>query len=173
MKKLVLTLCIGLLTIFSASIVQANMTIPNTFTSGTPAHADSVNDNFTAIEIAMPGIEFIDTPIHTAVGFPSAVASSIQVTAPTDGFLFVHAWGNGNCSTMSENFMLQLENETTGVITGTAVNHRNTNHYQHFSISHVFVVGPGTDKINLLARCDTSGLIGVNTLTAIFLPNRY
>jgi len=84
------------------------LTIPNSFTSGTAASAADVNANFTAVETAvndndtrltgMPGIEYRYDSSGTSLtaAYSNAGAQSITVSAPAAGYIHVQLSGTMN-----------------------------------------------------------------------------
>ncbi len=72
----------------------AAVTIPNTFSAGTPAVAAQVNDNFTAVGNQMPAVKQVPaTDWITGVSTTSANLQSITITPPGSGFVIVTASG--------------------------------------------------------------------------------
>jgi hypothetical protein len=92
---------VGLLIIGSSVAVAyaGTVTLPNTFTAGTPAVADQVNANFTAVKNAVddnnarfPTAWFHEDDNSTAyIDNTNVTIASLAITAPSDGIVLVNA----------------------------------------------------------------------------------
>jgi hypothetical protein len=174
MRKTHLVILISIMLLLVAGQVSANMTIPNAFSGGTPAVAAEVNENFATIEEAMPGLEFSTGGFFGLASLKSTV-DSLQITAPTSGYIVVSAFGNVTCNNAASSSTLTLENETEAQETNLWTNTVETTSWHRYYITHVFTVGAGTDTINLNGYCSglATGSINVSSFYAIFIPNRY
>ena len=166
--------------ISSAPLLAGNIGAFTDFSAGDTLSAADMNSRFNTIRSAvndndtrMPGIEFIDANIATALTGTLAAVASITVTAPAAGFLYVNAFGNISCDTANSNRVV-LRNNTDSVETLLFVDSKDANVFHRYSISHVFPVGAGTDEIQVRSRCTggTAGTINVESLSAIFIPRR-
>ena len=71
----------------------AAVTIPNTFSAGTPAVAAQVNDNFTAVGNQMPAVKQAPAYNWVMMTAVSGNLESITITPPGSGFVIVTATG--------------------------------------------------------------------------------
>ena len=71
----------------------AAVTIPNTFSAGTPAVAAQVNDNFTAVGNQMPAVKQAPAYDWVLMTAASGNLESITITPPGNGFVIVTATG--------------------------------------------------------------------------------
>jgi hypothetical protein len=70
-----------------------NITVPNTFTSGTAAKASEVNANFSALANAMPAVKSVLLNSATLTTITGAALQNIQVNLPAAGQVVVNATG--------------------------------------------------------------------------------
>ena len=106
MKRVLFFILFSLIIIVTVPAVAGQLTIPNTFTAGTPAKASEVNANFNAVKVAvdnnssrLDSIEsFQNSPMKmivnnsglgTVVNGAWAWSQSLAVTPKTDGILKV------------------------------------------------------------------------------------
>src|SRR5579863_1294606 len=91
-KKLGLLFAVAVV-LTPAVIYAANLTIPNTFTSGTPIQSAQVNANFTAVQTAVNAKQDANSPFtvpgapRTASGTASGTAGAMSLTGLGTGFL--------------------------------------------------------------------------------------
>src|SRR5664279_177185 len=77
-------LAVAAMCLMASAIRAASVAIPHTFSSGAPAKASDVNDNFTAVATAINAAASSNTALSNAV-------QSLQ-TAQVAGFVFRGAW---------------------------------------------------------------------------------
>jgi hypothetical protein len=186
MKRVYFAAFLFLAIVFIASGVQANMTIPNSFTSGTPAIAAEVNDNFDAVATAMPGVA--QQTFNGFALFSSAVLETVisrAITAPTAGYVLAMASGmlytNHINGTDSEGYLgISLNSTTTmgntmdsyiRIPSATATGFW----YMPFSVQGVFTVTQGTNTFRILGRNTAANAVGWwdPKLSLLFVPNTY
>ncbi len=175
MRKTLFQLLLTITLTFTIGSAWAADIVPHTFASGNQAYAESVNQNFSALENAMPGVAYIST---TESGFALAVqaaySTTLELNAPSNGFAVVVAFGTGQCTSTNANLNISLSDETNS-IKSTNWNHgREHNLYQAYHISHVFPVTAGVTEFRIQSSCSS----GIGTLThsafyAMFFPLRY
>lgn len=85
------------------------LTIPNTFTAGTPAVASQINDNFTAVKVAIDVLNSIKSVTYSAAAFTPALS--------TQTYSKVFS-GNGALYNATGSFMAPLTIPAGSVITG-------------------------------------------------------
>ena len=174
---------------------RADVTVPNTFTSGTTISSSQVNANFSVLANAMPGVKKItsETFVTSITGTSSTNATnitSISVTPPVSGKVIVMGFGTivFNQTTPKYNIATFSLSTTTGVT-------RYPEYVTHsfgpeaeaapgvaqrvatsLNIIDVFpVTGGVTTTIYLNAKRDTTGVNVIQAeypgLTALFVPN--
>ena len=77
----------------------AAVTVPKTFTAGTPAVAADVNSNFSALVAAMPAVKtstFTAVTVTTSNVMWGPPVATLTVTPPSNGFVIVSATGSMN-----------------------------------------------------------------------------
>lgn len=172
----------------SMGLSYAAVTIPNSFTDGTPAVAAQVNANFSALANAMPAVKTVNTPHAAAVTSTTGEnIASITVTAPVDGQIVLDASGDIgiNQTVVANNYVYTYLATTTGGTsttksffvldtTGGAPNRS----WGNLHLTGVFPVTAGTPTtFYLTANRDSSGLnaifvgYGMARLTATFIPS--
>lgn len=173
----------------SMGMSYAAVTIPNSFTDGTPAVAAQVNANFSALANAMPAVKSVNTPHLAAVASTTGEnIASITVTAPVDGQIVLDASGDIgiNQTVAANNFVYTYLTTTSGGTstttksffaldtTGGAANRS----WGNLHLTGVFPVTAGTPTtFYLTAGRDSSGVniifsgYGMARLTATFIPS--
>jgi len=144
---LALTACL-----FIASQAMAGeVTLPNTFSANTPAVADEVNANFTAVKTAVDNnnarlnvleaatfdykrdISIIANNLAVRHDSPEySKITSVTVTAPADGFVMVTASGRGCIHTANKYVQLLLSSSPTA--------------YSSLSSNYLAISGASTDQ---------------------------
>lgn len=178
-----------------AANTRADVTVPNTFTSGTTISSSQMNANFSTLATAMPGVKTIAGSFLTSVTGSTTnsatTITSISVTPPVSGNLIVIGSGTVffNQTEPKYNFATFSLNTVSGVT-------RYPEYVTHsfgpsnvttapgvaqlpatsLHIVDVFPVAGGvTTTIYLNAKRDTTGVNTIQAeyprLTAIFVPN--
>jgi hypothetical protein len=91
---LMLTIAFVGISVNSYAITITNVTIPNTFTSGTTISSSQVNANFTAIANQMPAVKQSLSGIWITIPAAADQLSSISFTAPGTGYAMIFATGS-------------------------------------------------------------------------------
>lgn len=78
----------------SVGMSYAAVTIPNSFTAGTPAVADQVNANFTALGNAMPAAKTVVFGGVEVTATTGTNITSLTVTPPSTGFIILSSDGS-------------------------------------------------------------------------------
>jgi len=194
------------LALASTLVWPADLTIPNTFVTGTPASAASVNQNFSATQTAVnskqdrvsgacptgqsirsinqdgtvvcqvandtSGVEFVNNTFGVSINATTATVATITATVPAAGFLIATVYGNASCS--GSYVTVTLQNATTAVTSPSTFDSRANGNFQYYAVHYVFPANAGANTINAQASCSGgTGLMNVNTLYAIFVPNKY
>ena len=159
----------------STGVVFAG-SIADTYTTGDTLTATNMTNIKTAVndnDTRMPGIEFNNANVFASLTGTSAAIVTLNVTAPTSGFLYVNAFGNISCD-VANGSRVVLRNNTDSVEGTYFVHSHNANEYHRYSVSAVFPVTAGTKAIQALSRCTggTAGGINVESFSAIFIPRR-
>ena len=161
-----------------------DLTIPNTFTAGTPAVAAEVNANFTATatavnskqdKVSAAGVEFVNDGTITAIGTSDTTVATITVDAPVAGFLVANSMGSATC-TNAASLTVRLHNTNPAVSTSAILgeNRPTAGQVAYYSISYVFAANQGANTVTVTGNCTgAGGSMTVLTLNAIFVPNRY
>jgi len=121
------------------------------------------------------GVGFVNDGKLTAVGTSDTTVASIDVRAPEAGFLIANSTGTATCSSATS-LVVRLHNVTTAVSTPASVAESRPTAGQtgHYSVSYVFAVKSGTNKLSLTGSCAAgAGGMTALTLNAIFVPTRY
>lgn len=117
------------------------------------------------------GVEFVNNTSGSISGTTATIAT-ITATVPAAGFLIATVHGNASCS--GSFIVVTLQNATTSVTSPTTFDSRANSNFQYYTVNYVFPVNPGANVINAQASCSGgTGFMNVNTLNAIFVPNRY
>lgn len=177
-KKLISTgwvLGISLGLACSTGVVFAG-SIADTYTTGDTLTAAKMTNIKTAVndnDTRMPGIEFNDTLVTQVLTGTTVAAATLNVTAPTSGFLYVNAFGNISCDVANSSRVV-LRNDTDAVEGAFFVHSHNANEFHRYSVSAVYPVTAGTKVIQALSRCTggTAGSVNVESFSAIFIPRR-
>jgi hypothetical protein len=167
--------------------VYAAVTIPNSFTAGSPAVASQVNDNFTAVANQMPAVKTVETGGGTAISSTTAAMMQINVTTPGAGSVVVYASGTVylNVSSASGQLIRAKVSETSADTTETpgiqfirspSITSTGAAHAFPFSIVKVFpaTAGAHTYYLNMwhqVGSATGAAQIDDTTLTAVFIPN--
>jgi hypothetical protein len=118
------------------------------------------------------GVEFVNNVFGVTINGTTATVATITATVPAAGFLIATVYGNASCSGTS--VTVTLQNATTAVTSPTTFDSRANGNFQYYIANYVFQVNSGANVINAQANCSGgTGLMNVNTLNAIFVPNRY
>ncbi len=188
-----LVIALGLIAFAASSAWAGSVTIPNTFSAGTKAEADKVNENFTAVKTAVDdndarintlntGIEFAD--IGSSSDIPTTIRNcgSIVLTAPQAGFIFVQVSGYAEPFGANTVVDVGIGDSTTafdfytraGLLDGTDTFRR----VFPINVSGVYSVAAGSKTIYLLAQVESTFSaqtvnLGKLYISAIFVPTRY
>jgi hypothetical protein len=121
------------------------------------------------------GVEFVNNTLGVALTATAATVATITVTVPAAGFLIASGYGNAECGSAGTSLTVTLQNATTAVVSPSTFDSRPTaGEFRYYAVHYVFAVTAGVNTINLRASCGTgTGLMNINTLNAIFVPNRY
>jgi hypothetical protein len=84
-----LVIALGLITFATSSAWAEGLTIPNTFTAGTPAKANEVNQNFSAVAAALPMVWANIFDGGTVTGTGDDDVNTITFVAPSDGVIVI------------------------------------------------------------------------------------
>jgi hypothetical protein len=118
------------------------------------------------------GVEFVNNVFGVTITTTTATVATITATVPAAGFLIATVYGNASCSGTS--VTVTLQNATTSTTSPTTFDSRANGNFQYYTANYVFQVNSGANVINAQANCSGgTGLMNVNTLNAIFVPNRY
>jgi hypothetical protein len=118
------------------------------------------------------GVEFVNNVFGVTINGTTATVATITATVPAAGFLIATVYGNASCSGTS--VTVTLQNATTAITSPTTFDSRSNGNFQYYITNYVFQVNSGANVINAQANCSGgTGLMNVNTLNAIFVPNRY
>jgi hypothetical protein len=168
-----------LLVLLACPQAWAQLTIPNTFTPGTPAVADEVNENFEAVATAVnggPGVEFVNNVGNVTITNVDSLVTSIDVAAPAAGYLVVDAAGSAACSNATS-LTIRLHNATTLVSSPMTFENRPAaiqGLTMYYASHYVFAVDAGSNVIQLTGSCSIgTGAMNANSLSAVFVPTRY
>jgi hypothetical protein len=91
---LMLTIAFVGIAVNSYAITITNVTIPNTFSSGTTISSSQVNANFTAVANQMPAVKQSLTGSWVTMSTTAGQLSSISFTAPGTGYAMIFATGS-------------------------------------------------------------------------------
>lgn len=162
------------------------VTLPNTFTAGTPAVADQVNANFTAVKDAIGALEAkVDTGVkysgldnYVTLGATGAVIHSITVTAPASGHVIVQASGYfdgfGGAGVARCSVTTGTTVDYAALILGEVSDNAGANTYVPFASTRGFSVAAGPNVFNLVCEAFTGApTIADTQLTAIFASMQY
>jgi hypothetical protein len=193
MRKNFIFLTVILAIVFATgSVWAANVVIPNVFTPNTPAHADSVNENFSSLAVDIdeysPAVK--ETSMSGFLPITDTVANltTITVTPPRDGFIILTAQGSFEFDQLSaagiQAYVYLTDVSGTTSTEGTAHGgFSNTGFAVDFlyfltsiHASRVFAVTGGVSKTFYLTGRETVGSATCNTfvkakLTALYVPN--
>lgn len=173
---------------------HADVTIPNTFSSGTTISSSQMNANFSTLATAMPAAKSTTASVITTItGTSNGTATalvSLSVTPPLDGQILLIGTGTitlAQASTKYNFVTFWLSTSPTGNVPARYATHSFGPHTEvspgvaqdaasSLCVIDVFPVAAGmTTTFYLNAKRDTTGL---NTiwgehpgLTAIFVPN--
>lgn len=104
----------------------------------------------------------------------TSVLDSLTINAPTSGYLIVNATGNVTIDTGASYLVLQLQNTTTGAISGSYYQDQTAGDWIYYGLSYVFQVSSGNNVINLTGHVNSAtGMINIRSFYAIFLANNY
>ncbi len=124
---------------------------------------------------AAAGLGFVNDGKLTDIGTTDTAVASIDVRAPEAGFLIANSMGTAACSSATD-LVVRLHNVTTAVSTpaSLAEGRPTAGRVGYYSISYVFAVKSGTNRLSLTGSC-SGGAGGMTALTfnAIFVPIRY
>lgn len=158
---------------------SAQLTIPNTFTPGTPAVADEVNENFEAVATAVnsgAGVEFVNDVGNVTITNIDTLVASIDVAAPATGYLIVDAAGSAACSNATS-LTIRLHNATSIASSPATFENRPAaiqGLTMYYATHYVFAVSGGSNVIQLTGSCSIgTGTMNANSLSAVFVPTRY
>jgi hypothetical protein len=174
-------LCVrsSLLVVLVCPQAWGQLTIPNTFTPGTPAVAAEMNENFQAVATAVnsgAGVEFVNNVGNMAITNIDTLVASIDVAAPVAGYLIVNASGSAVCSNATS-LTIRLHNATTAVSSPSTFENRPVaiqGLTMYYSTHYVFDVSAGSNVIQLTGSCIIgTGAMNANSLSALFVPTRY
>jgi len=196
-SRLSLRQVVILLTIIFLGIAvnsYADVTIPNTFTSGTTISSSQMNANFTAVANQMPAVkQTLPGPWITITSTASEL-TSISFTAPSNGYAMIFASGMMNVGTTTTSTIAYVcvDLDATSGYTGgctpmggtnSAVrsdlpagfpNTGNTGYAIPYSIIKVIPVTSGTTYhyyLNGLATGLTFASLFQPSMTVLFVPN--
>ncbi len=189
-KRFTMRQVVGLLTIVFlgiAVIAYAAVNIPNTFAPNTTISASQVNANFTAVANQMPGVEYSYDGSYISVPGSDTVILSVDVTAPTDGYIAVSFSGIAKFNHTNgarDSIRATLSTTCPGAVEGSTVGFRYSSipsaaptgdYYNTIATNNVFAVSAGATTICLIAETfDALTVeIGYPVLQAIFVPNRF
>jgi hypothetical protein len=189
-QKIVLSLVVLAALFVTQSSSSAEVTIPNTFTSGTKAVAAEVNENFDAVAEAISqnqtGAGITLDPLHSRIGqsYVSVVpVASVTITVPSAGYVIVTH--SGSAVTFSEPNTINLGVGDTELAMDTSVSagsldDTSTRRHQYtYSVSNMYLVpSAGTYTYYGLAQKNlifNAGSVNVSpqSLIALFVPNQY
>jgi hypothetical protein len=78
------------------ALAQPSVTLPYTFSDGTPAKASEVNADFTALKEALPGVGYANIAANNVTIGPTTTITvgSLTINAPRDGYIVLTFTGN-------------------------------------------------------------------------------
>ena len=186
--------------VVSSQVMAGDLTIPNSFTSGTPAVAADVNANFTAVETEVDDnngrinsntvnisantstinnrsgrletISGANTSLGSVVG-TTALVSPVTITVPTNGFLLMYATFEADLGNASGDAAVDLQFNMDAALVGPVWRHAWPLAQEHNAVSvhYAQAVSAGSHDIGLQATV-ADGFVNVDNpvITAIFVP---
>jgi hypothetical protein len=123
---------------------------------------------------AAAGVGFVNDGKLTEIGTSDTTVASIEVRAPEAGFLVANSMGTAACASATD-LVVRLHNVTTAVSSPASLaESRSAGQVGYYSISYVFAVKSGTNRLSLTGSCAAgAGGMTALTLNAIFVPTRY
>jgi hypothetical protein len=121
------------------------------------------------------GVGFANDGKLTEIGTSDTTVASIEIRAPEAGFLIANSMGTAACSSATS-LVVRLHNVTTAASTpaSLAESRPAAGQVGYYSISYVFAVKSGTNRLTLTGSCSASmGGMTALTFNAIFVPIRY
>lgn len=159
----------------------AGVTLPHTFTAGSPIRAAEVNANFSALNNALPGVaQTVESNTTDIPDFPNSLSRSVTINVPGPGYVRVSASLQLNIVYTGGNalFTVALANEPDVIrpdqdkrisLPGGLPN---WTYIQIVSSERVFPVdsaGPRTFYLLVEENSATQGQVARSTLTATFV----
>ncbi|MBO1436848.1 hypothetical protein [Meiothermus sp. CFH 77666] len=159
----------------------AGVTLPHTFTAGSPIRAAEVNANFSALNNALPGVaQTVESNTTDIPDFPNSLSRSVTINVPGPGYVRVSASLQLNIVYTGGNalFTVALANEPDVIrpdqdkrisLPGGLPN---WTYIQIVSSERVFPVdsaGPKTFYLLVEENSATQGQVARSTLTATFV----
>lgn len=159
----------------------AGVTLPHTFTAGSPIRAAEVNANFSALNNALPGVaQTVESDTTEIPDFPNSLSRSVTINVPGPGYVRVSASLQLNIVYTGGNalFTVALANEPDVIrpdqdkrisLPGGLPN---WTYIQIVSSERVFPVdsaGPKTFYLLVEENSATQGQVARSTLTATFM----
>jgi hypothetical protein len=149
-----------------------NVTIPNTFTTGTTISSSAVNENFTALANQMPGVDWATISQTNITPSSTTTLASVNINAPCAGYVVVRFDGMAN-EDSGKQVILAASNTTSWGVNDGNVNFQGDSYMHPFSHTRVYSVSKGCDN-TFYAVVQSTGTTSIyGTLTATFYPNGY
>jgi hypothetical protein len=153
-----LVIALGLITFATSSAWAEGLTIPNTFTAGTPAKANEVNQNFSAVAAALPlAWATIDDGKYYFTDSSWVDINTLNIDVPSDGILLITG------SVVVENLLASA----VTIRTGAAVDGWNVtgfyNGYGYFGAA-----GSGSESKTMSFTASAAVTAGAHTVSHYF-----
>jgi len=180
---------LSLIDLSTVDLLTSRKRVPHDFHTGDVAYAADVNENFEALENALPGVEWTTISKSAAsISTSGTDIGTVVINAPEDGFVVLQVNGRlniysdgqepGASVTMSEPdvsiMSFKLEGETTYRPLTNLLNG-----WSSFSLSKVYAVSKGTNSLHFSAKRISGAYSEYYTLNmdatmlATYYPNRY
>lgn len=162
----------------AAAYADSNVTVPNTFSSGTTAKAAEVNADFDALVKAVPGVKVVDASLSSAsLTTTWTNVGQIAIAAPRAGYVIVKSNGYINLSA-NQYAQVAVSDSSTALGTGShylQIGATGTYAQIPYNVEYVFTVSAGSATYYLVCRGTSSftleSISGV--IVAEFIPNSY